>query len=78
MIDETSFAQSFGNLFGIFALSFKGIDPPQLNEVWHFDLHGHGAAVGCTRVAHARFVTRPGVCAVDVNDADGRSHQSIL
>ena len=78
MIDEPRFAQSLGNLFGIFALSFKGIDPPQLNEVGHFDLDRHGAAVGGTGVAHARFVTRPGVSAVDVYDAYRRSHASIL
>jgi hypothetical protein len=31
----------------------------------------HGAAIGCTGVAHASFVARPGIGAIDVNNADG-------
>jgi hypothetical protein len=71
VINETLFAQALGNLFGFFVLSFKGVYQAQADEIGHFDLHRHGAAVGGTRVAHARFVARPTFDAVYVDDADG-------
>ena len=71
MINEALFAKALGNLFGLFMLGFKGVDQVQANEVGHFDLDRHGAAVGCARVAHARLVARPTFDAVYVDDADG-------
>jgi len=71
VINEALFAKALGNLFGLFVLGFKGVDQVQANEVGHFDLDGHGAAVGCTGVAHARLVARPTFDAVYVDDADG-------
>ena len=47
MINEALFAKALGNLFGLFMLGFKGVDQVQANEVGHFDLDRHGAAVGC-------------------------------
>ena len=52
---------------------FKGVDQVQANQVDHFDLYWHGAAVGSARVAHARFVARPTFDAVYVDDASWRS-----
>ena len=71
MINEALLAKALGNLLGLFVLSFKGVDQVQANEIGHFDLDRHGAAVGCTRVAHAGFVARPTFNAVYVDDADG-------
>ena len=71
MINETLLAEALGNLLGLFMLSFKGVDQVQSNEIGHFDLDRHGAAVGCARVAHAGFVARPTFDAVYVDDADG-------
>jgi len=71
VINEALFAKALGNLFGLFMLGFKGVDQVQANEVGHFDLDRHGAAVGCARVAHARLVARPTFDAVYVDDADG-------
>ena len=71
MINEPLFAKPLGNLFGLFMLGFKGVDQVQANEVGHFDLDRHGAAVGCAGVAHARLVARPTFDAVYVDDADG-------
>jgi len=71
VINEALFAKALGNLFGLFMLGFKGVDQVQANEVGHFDLDRHGAAVGCARVAHARLVARPTFDPVYVDDADG-------
>ena len=74
MFNQSGFAQALGNLFGFFVFGLKRVDQIQANEVGHFDFNRHGATVGCAGVAHAVFVARPAVCAVDVNDADGRFH----
>ena len=71
MINEPLLAKALGNLLGLFMLSFKGVDQVQSNEVGHFDLDRHGAAIGCAGVAHARLVARPTFDAVYVDDADG-------
>ena len=71
MVNETLLAEALGNLLGLFMLSFKGVDQVQSNEIGHFDLDGHGAAIGCAGVAHARLVARPTFDAVYVDDADG-------
>jgi len=71
VINEPLLAKALGNLLGLFMLGFKGVNQVQANEVGHFDFHGHGAAVGCARVAHARLVARPTFDAVYVDDADG-------
>jgi hypothetical protein len=71
MLNEPGLAQAFGNLFGLFVFGFKRIDQVQKNQIGHFDFQGHGAAIGCTGVAHASFVARPGIGAIDVNNADG-------
>jgi hypothetical protein len=54
--------------------SFKGVNQFEPDKVPHFDLDGHGAAVGCTRVAHANFVASPALRSIDVDDADGGFH----
>ena len=71
MINEALFAKALGYLFGLFMLGFKGVDQIQANQVSHFDLDRHGAAVGCACVAHARLVARPTFDTVYVDDADG-------
>ena len=71
MVNETLLAEALGNLLGLFMLSFKGVDQVQSNEIGHFDLDRHGAAIGCAGVAHARLVARPTFDAVYVDDADG-------
>jgi len=76
VINEALFAKALGNLFGLFMLGFKGVDQVQANEVGHFDLDRHGAAVGCASVAHAGLVARPTFDAVYVDDADGGFHSS--
>lgn len=59
VLNESSLAQALGNLLGLFVFSFKGVNQFESNEVSHFDLDWHGAAVGCTGVAHANFVASP-------------------
>jgi hypothetical protein len=54
--------------------SFKGVNQFKPNEISHFDLDWHGAAVGCTCVAHANFVASPAFWSIDVDDADGGFH----
>jgi len=76
VINEALFAKALGNLLGLFMLGFKGVDQVQANEVGHFDLDRHGAAVGCASVAHAGLVARPTFDAVYVDDADGGFHSS--
>ena len=71
MINESLLAKPLGNLLGLLMLGFKRVYQLKANEVGHFDLDRHGAAVGCTRVAHAGFVARPTFNAVYVDDADG-------
>ncbi len=71
MVNETLLAEALGNLLWLFMLSFKGVDQVQSNEIGHFDLDRHGAAIGCAGVAHARLVARPTFDAVYVDDADG-------
>jgi len=71
VINEALLAEALGNLLGLFMLSFKGVDQVQANQVCHFDLDRHGAAIGCAGVAHAGFVARPTFDAVYVDDADG-------
>ena len=71
MINEALLAEALGNLLGLFMLSFKGVDQVQANQVCHFDLDRHGAAIGCAGVAHAGFVARPTFDSVYVDDADG-------
>ena len=78
MVNESGLAQSFGNLFGFLVFGFKGINQIQKNQIGHFDFQGHGAAIGCTGVAHASFVARPGIGAIDVNNADGRFHKGLF
>ncbi len=72
MINEAFLAKALGNLLGLFVLGFKGVDQVQANEVGHFDLDRHGAAVGCACVAHARLVARPTFDAVYIDDANRR------
>jgi hypothetical protein len=74
VINEALLAEAFGNLLGFFMLSFKGVYQLKANEVDHFDLDRHGAAIGCAGVAHAGFVARPTFDAVYVDDADGGFH----
>ncbi len=74
MFNEPRLAQAFGNLFGLFVLGFKGIDHIEQDQICQLDFQRHGAAIGRTGIAQARFVARPGVGAVDVNDADGGFH----
>lgn len=74
VVNEARFAQALGNLLRLFVFCLKGIHQIKLNQVGHPDLHRHGAAIGRAGVAHARFVTGPCVCAVNVDNADGGSH----
>jgi hypothetical protein len=74
VFNQPGLAQALGNLLGLFVFGLKRVDQIQANEVGHFDLNRHGATVGCAGVAHAGFVARPAVCAVDVNNTDGRFH----
>ena len=71
VINEALLAEALGNLLGLFVLGFKWVDQVQANQVRHFDFHGHGAAIGCACVAHARLVARPTFDAVYIDDADG-------
>ena len=71
MINEALFAKALGNLLGLFVLCLKGVDQVQADEICHFDLDRHGAAVGCACVAHARLIARPTFDPVYVDDADG-------
>ena len=72
MINEAILAKALGNLLGLFVLCLKGVDQVQADEICHFDLDRHGAAVGCACVAHARLVARPTFDTVYVDDADVR------
>jgi len=74
MFNEPRFAEAFGNLLGLFVFGFKGVNQIQHDQIGHFDFQGHGAAIGRTAITHPRFVARPGVGTVDVNDADGGFH----
>ena len=74
MVNQAGFAQALGNLFGLFVFCLKRIYQIKANEVWHFDLDGHGATVGSAGVAHARLIARPAFWAVNVDDADGGFH----
>ena len=69
VVNQPRLAEALGNLLGLLVLGFKGVDQAQTNEVGHLDFNGHGAAVGCTRITHAGFVTGPTVEAIDINDA---------
>jgi hypothetical protein len=46
MLDVTGFAQALGNVFGVLVIGFKRIHQPQADQIRHFDLDRHGAAVG--------------------------------
>lgn len=78
MFNEPRFAEAFGNLLGLFVFGFKGIDQIQQDQICQLDFQRHGAAIGRTGIAHARFVARPGVGTVDVNDADGGFHGAFF
>ena len=78
MFNEPRFAEAFGNLLGLFVFGFKGIDQIQHDQICQLDFQRHGAAIGRTAVAHARFIARPGVGTVDVNDADGGFHGALF
>jgi len=78
VINEALLAEALGNLLGLFMFGFKGVDQVQANQVYHFDLDRHGAAIGCAGVAHAGFVARPTFDAVYVDDASGLFHSSSL
>jgi len=70
VINEAFLAKALGNLLGLFVLCLKGVDQVQADEICHFDLDRHGAAVGCACVAHARLVARPTFDAVYIDDAN--------
>ena len=78
MFNEPRLAQALGNLFGLFVLGFKSVNQIQHHQIGHFDFQRHGATISRTAVAHARFVARPGVGSVDVNDADGGFHGAFF
>jgi hypothetical protein len=66
VFNQSQFPQPFGNFFGVVVLSFEGIHQTQAHQIGHFDLNGHGAAVGSTTVAHPCFVTGPSVATVNI------------
>lgn len=78
MFNESRFAEALGNQLGLFVFGLKGVNQIQHHQIGHFDFQWHGAAIGCTGVAHTRFVARPSVGPVDVDDADGRFHEALF
>jgi len=78
VFNQFHFDQALCNLFGLFVLCLKGVYQSQSNEVRQFHLNGHGATIGCTKIAHARFVARPSFRSVYVYDAGRRSHEDSL
>jgi len=78
MVDLPGLGQAFGDLLGVVVFGFKRIDHAQPHQIGHFDLDGHGAAVGGATVTQTFFVTGPGLATVDVHNGNGGSHGEII
>ena len=75
VVDEAGLEQAFGNLLGVDVLSLKRVYQLQPYQICHLHFQRHGAAVGTTGVAHARFVFAPCFETVDVYDTNGSLHK---
>jgi hypothetical protein len=71
MLDVTCFGQALGNVFGVVVVSLKGVHQTQADQIRHFHLNRHGAAIGGTRVAQTRSVLCPSFTAVNVHNGNG-------
>lgn len=74
VLNQARLEQTFGDLLGLFVLSFEWVHQLQAHQIGQAHLNRHGATVGHAAFTQTRTVARPGVQTVNIDKTDRGFH----